>query len=1152
MARFFAFLCLFLTAASAFAAGPVELISRADPLPDTNGASYLSAMSADGRYVAFQSDAPNLVPGQVDDNGILDVFLRDRVAGTTTLVTHVPGAPSRASAVAGFAYSFDGTLSADGRYLAFAGLATQLVPGVVDANDSADVFLYDRVTGATTLISHAAGQPGVPAGGISFEPRISADGNLVAFASFAGNLVAGQTAPAGTDPSPSIFLYDRRSGALTLLSHASGSPTRTAQGGSGDIAISADGSYVLFGSTATDLVAGMTSAHLSYQVFLYERSSGALTLVSHAAGSPLAAPENGCGNLLLSADGRWIAFHSNARNLVPGQIDPSFSTNDAFLYDRVTGQTRLVSHTTASPLTAAGINVFAGGLMALSGDGRYLAFASEAPDVIPGQVNLAPGINLFVYDRVSGGTTLVSHHRDSGVTTPSRPGSSSPSLSADGRWIAFASVAGDLIPHQTDPATTSDVFVYDQTTHATVLASHVRASLSTAAGDSSNAPLISADGGAVVFSSYATDLGAGQADADRRRDLFLFERASAEVTPLNQRAPDLPSVAPSGPSSASGISADGRFVVFVSEATGLVPGQVDTPYAIAGDGEEKGTWDVFLRDRALGKTTLLSRTSAAPPTAAGGSSPAISADGEFVAFRMSVPNGSQPAGQVFLYDRTADTYRLLNAALPPASGSSGFPAGTPAISADGRYVAFACAGCTLVRGQQDGGSGQSQQVDIFLYDRVAGAATLVSHASGAPATPGNDGSQAPRISADGRYVVFLSRAKDLVAGQGGSHGSMNAFVFDRATGAVALVSHTAGSPVTPSAGGAYGPEISADGRWVIFWNYAAADLVPGQTGSGQGDVYLYDRAAGTNRLVSHVPSSPVTGGNDGSGLYAETPFSLSADGRWIVFLSAATDLVAGVSNPGKTVNVYLYDRTSGVISLVSSAAGASGTASNSWTAFPRISADGGRITFQTPALNLIPGQPERPPVVTLYVQERATGARTPIGRTYGVDLLQVDSHISLGPWLSADGRQIAFTSDAAFAPGDFNGAWDAYLFSDAAGGPGVPVPVPPCRLFDGSGLRSNARQVLAAAGVCGVPVLAKRVTVKVTASQETGQGNVRFYPGDVTSPANPAGVLRFQRGQAVSGTFDLPLGANGTLALLPFVRGNGKLHLVVEVDGYTP
>ena len=1148
MARIAAFLCLLLMSASAFAAGPVELISRADPLPDTNGVSYLSAMSADGRYVAFQSDAPNLVPGQVDDNGFPDVFLRDRVAGTTTLVTHVSGAPNRASAVAGYAYSFDGTLSADGRYLAFASLATQLVPGVVDANDSADVFLYDRVTGATTLISHAAGQPGVPAGGISFQPRISADGNLVAFASFAGNLVAGQTAPAGTDPSPNIFLYDRRSGALTLLSHASGSPTRTAQGGSGDIAISADGSYVLFGSTATDLVAGMTSAHLSYQVFLYERSSGALTLVSHAAGSPLAAPENGCGNLLLSADGRWIAFHSNARNLVPGQIDPSFSTNDAFLYDRVTGQLRLVSHTTASPLTAAGINVFAGGLIALSGDGRYLAFASEAPDVIPGQVNLAPGINLFVYDRVSAGTTLVSHHRDSGVTTPSRPGAFSPSLSADGRWIAFASISGDLIPHQTDPTTTSDIFVYDQTTRATVLASHVRASLSTAADDSSDAPLISADGGVVAFSSYATDLGAGQVDADRRRDLFLFERTSAEVTPLNQRAPDLPSVAPSGPSSAYGISADGRFVVFLSEATGLVPGQVDTPYSIADDGEEKGTWDVFLRDRALGKTTLLSRTSAAPPTAAGGDSPAISADGKFVAFRMSVPNGSQPAGQVFLYDRTADNYRLLNAALPPASGASGFPSGTPAISADGRYVAFACAGCTLVRGQQDGGSGHSQQVDIFLYDRVAGAATLVSHASGAPVTPGNDDSRTPRISADGRYVVFLSGATDLVAGQVGSFGSVNAFVFDRATGTVALVSHTAGSPVTPSAGGAVAADISADGRWVIFWNYAAADVVPGQTGSGQGDVYLYDRAAGTNRLVSHAPSSPAAGGNDGSGLYLDA-FSLSADGRWIVFASAATDLVPGVSNPGKTVNVYLYDRTSGAISLVSFAAGAPGTAGDSVSFLPRISADGGRITFQSPALNLIPGQPERPPVVVLYVQERATGARTPIGRTNSVGLFQVDSHVSLGSWLSADGRQIAFTSDAPFVPGDFNNTWDTYLFSDATGGP---VPVPPCRLFDGSGLRSNARQVLAASGACGVPALAKRVTVKVSASQETGQGNVRFYPGDVTSPANPAGILRFQRGQAVSGTFDLPLGANGTLALLPLVRGNGKLHLTVEVDGYTP
>jgi Tol biopolymer transport system component len=428
----------------------------------------------------------------------------------------------------------------------------------------------------------------------------------------------------------------------------------------------------------------------------------------------------------------------------------------------------------------------------------------------------------------------------------------------------------------------------------------------------------------------------------------------------------------------------------------------------------------------------------------------------------------------------------------------------------------------------------------------------VSHASGSPATPGNDDSRAPRISADGRFVVFLSRATNLVAGQGGSGGSEHAFVFDRATGAVALASHAAGSPATPASQGAYSAEISADGRWVVFWS-AATDLVPGQVaGGGRGDVFLYDRAAGTNRLVSHAFSSPVTGGNDASGIYLETPFSLSADGRWIVFPSAATNLVPGLVHPANGFGIYLYDRASGALSLVSFAAGSPLTASDAPAFFPLISADGSRITFQSPATNLIAGQSEEPHAVRLYVQERATGARVLVGRSNAAGFYQLDSHVSLVPRLSADGRQIAFTSDAAFVPGDFNGTWDAYLFDAVTSGPGAPVPVPPCRLFDGAGLRSNARQVIAAAGLCGVPSSAKRVTVKVTALQATGQGNARLYPGDAAPSASPSGILRFQRGQTVSGSFDLPLGANGALALLPFVRGNGKVHLMVEVDGYTP
>jgi hypothetical protein len=111
--------------------------------------------------------------------------------------------------------------------------------------------------------------------------------------------------------------------------------------------------------------------------------------------------------------------------------------------------------------------------------------------------------------------------------------------------------------------------------------------------------------------------------------------------------------------------------------------------------------------------------------------------------------------------------------------------------------------------------------------------------------------------------------------------------------------------------------------------------------------------------------------------------------------------------------------------------------------------------------------------------------------------------------------------------------------------------VPPCTLFDGAAQRSNARKVLAVVGSCGVPAGASRVTVKVTAQQGTAAGNLRLYPGNVTAP--PSGTLRFVKTKTASATFDLPLATNGTgtIAILPFVRGNGTVRVVVEVDGYT-
>jgi Tol biopolymer transport system component len=396
----------------------------------TNGQPSLGAknpsISADGRFVAFESGDASLVPG--DTNGKADIFVRDRLTGVTTRVS-VDSFGAQAND-----QSRCPAISADGRFVAFTSAATNLVPS--DTNGKVDVFEHDRLTGATRRVSvDSSGQEANGSSPLGVIVTISSDGRYVAFPSDASNLV-----PGDTNGASDVFVHDRVSG-QTIRASVDSSGNQASLGAYG-AAISADGRWVAFSSASTNLTsAGVPGA------FIHDMLTGATTLASVSSNGTPGNDFSGVGEL--SADGRYLAFPSAATNLVPNDTNFRY---DVFVHDRVTGQT-----------TRASVNATNDGgdddsvYSAISADGRYVAFESRSTNLVPFDTNLR--FDAFVRDLQTGQTTRVNVAND-GAQSIGDSDFSFVSISADGRTIAFASSATDLIPGDTIPQI--NVFVRDR------------------------------------------------------------------------------------------------------------------------------------------------------------------------------------------------------------------------------------------------------------------------------------------------------------------------------------------------------------------------------------------------------------------------------------------------------------------------------------------------------------------------------------------------------------------------------------------------------------------------------------------------------------------------------------------------------------------
>ena len=388
-----------------------------------DGNSFTATLSADGRFVAFDSFASNLVLG--DTNGLSDIFVRDRQSGQTSRVS-VDNSGAQADRA-----SFTPAISAGGRYVAFVSEASNLVPG--DTNGFFDVFLRDLQTSRTMRIS--VDSAGAEANGRSLKVVINADGRFVAFLSDASNLV-----PNDTNGTFDVFLHDVSSGQTSRVS-VDGSGAQ-ANGMNDYIAISADGRFVTFHSAATNLVPGDTNG--SEDVFVHDRVTGNTSRVSvdstGAQGDALSRFP------AISGDGRFVAFASLATNLVAGDAN---SLEDVFVHDRILGQTIRVS-VDSSGGQALGASSFAG----LSGDGRFVAFGSGAPNLVPGDTNNL--VDVFIHDIQTGQTIRMSVD-NSGMQVSDGTGNSFTWMSGDGRFVAFSSDATSLVPGDTNGV--SDIFI---------------------------------------------------------------------------------------------------------------------------------------------------------------------------------------------------------------------------------------------------------------------------------------------------------------------------------------------------------------------------------------------------------------------------------------------------------------------------------------------------------------------------------------------------------------------------------------------------------------------------------------------------------------------------------------------------------------------
>jgi hypothetical protein len=466
-------------------------------------------ITPDGRYVLFYSEAPDIVPiGAVRAS---DIFVRDLVTGQTKMASiNMTGTPSTQG-------SRFGLISDNGRFVVFTGFANNIVSN--DTNSSEDVFIRDMEAGTTKLVSlNAAGTASGALGGSDLID-MTPDARFIVFSSQAKDLTS---QPDGNNLGSDIFVRDVVNNVTKLVSvnlAGSASGNGTSFGGK----ISADGRYVVFTSEASDLVGHDFATR---DVFIRDLQTNTTKRVStNATGTTNGNGESSGG--IIDKGGRYVVFSTRATDL--STLPDTNDLAEVFIYDIQNDSKKLITANTAGTGTGGGFPPFSGFFdhgveLNISADGRFVTFMSQQSGLVTNDTN-GNGDDVFLYNVATQAKSLVSVNLTG--TSGSVGGSFKPTISDDGRYVAFESLANDLVSTADEPnGFTTDVFLRDLLRGETYLVSVNNAGTRTANGFSFQ-PLLTSDGKRLVFFSRANNLITN--DLNGAEDVFVFTLSNIEA-----------------------------------------------------------------------------------------------------------------------------------------------------------------------------------------------------------------------------------------------------------------------------------------------------------------------------------------------------------------------------------------------------------------------------------------------------------------------------------------------------------------------------------------------------------------------------------------------------------------------------------------------